>query len=231
LREFGVELGRDIVLNPQSREPTVGYVVGAKQADSSIPETFRRGAFPIQRLRTVRPLGQEGAFAATPMLELYKQQYPYQWAEDKLVGSPKEFMDKMKSEHIDEIEAKAKLPAATVAVTVREKGPANPGDPHASFRQSEGEPRLVVIGNASMVTNRNLSSRDLAGVYYKFFTSSLAWVRGRANMMGTDLVKTRSDYKFKIDATKYSTLVWVPGPTLLMVIAGCGLGVWFMRRR
>jgi hypothetical protein len=234
LAEYGVQVGHDIILNAQmiERDPTIFWAGVSRQADSSLPDLFRQVSFVLFKSRSMRPAPQSGAFVASPFLEVNKQRFPYQWAEDKLEGTPREFVEKL-IDNSAAIAAKRDQPAAPVAVTVREKSAAaaNPNDPHAFMRQSDGEPRLIALGTTSMVTNQNLDHPQLGQVYYKMFTSSLAWVRGRSSLIAAVPPKTRKDYHFNLTQAQYGTMMWIPGPLLLLAIGGCGLGVWYLRRR
>jgi hypothetical protein len=99
------------------------------------------------------------------------------------------------------------------------------------MRQAEGEPRMVVFGSSSLVSNRGIDNQQIGPYYYKMFTSSLAWVRGRSAVMSVVQPKVRTDYHFNLTQAQYGTMMWIPGPLLLLAIAGCGLGVWYLRRR
>lgn len=236
LSSYGVTVGHDIILNPYPdvrEDPTICIAAASRQADSGVPETFRQAVpyVPFFKVRSLRIGGQTGNFAVAPFLETFRLM-PHQWAEERLQGSPREFIDKLREQHPDELEAKAKLPAVNIAVTLRERSATpNPNDPHAFMKQSEGEPRMVVFGDASFVSNQNIEHRQLGPINFKLFTSMLAWLRGRTSLIAAVPPKTREDYHFNLTQAQYGTMMWLPGPLLLLAIGGCGLGVWYLRRR
>src|SRR5262249_29770507 len=70
-------------------------------------------------------------------------------------------------------------PSVAVSVTTPRALPQD-NDPHAMLRHSEREPRMVVFGDATWVTNRYVTE----GVPFNFpvFASTLSWLRERADI-------------------------------------------------
>ena len=114
-----------------------------------------------------------------------------------------------------------------VAIAVSETPPGSAMNPHAAL-QGEDKPRLVVMGDASWVSNVFMAERSNA-VNYDLFTSMLSWLRERPNSIGID-AKKRETYTLPEDAN-LGRMFWTPLILMLVGIVGLGAGVWIVRRR
>jgi hypothetical protein len=225
LREYGVQVGQDLILNGiDPRQPTSCMVSLAPGADEAFQD-FSGLLFRLINARSVKPVsGATGNFIVTPFLEAIRvreevgRPTPYQWAEDNpkaILDNPEEFQKK----------SRQKTDPPTIAVTVRDRQ-AKSGDVHA-----QGDPRIVVFGDATFVSNAVLSDRRSGPIYYRLFSNSLSWLRKRDYEIAPVEPKTRKSYRVTITPEQKGTLQLIPGLILLMSIVAIGAGVWIMRRR
>jgi hypothetical protein len=233
LAKFGVQVGQDIILNPQPAggdDPTEALVRVSPQSDRAILQAFPRSiGFQLLECRSVRP-AQGSPYVVTPLLETVEGYG--QWAEDNLRGSPIEYMNNLARTNRAELLKKISSPAVPVAVTVRERSstPPDPNDPHAAFKpQDDGAARMVVFGDATMVSQPLIEGgRD---IYYNIFASSLAWLRNRYDLITAIEPKERKAYRLTAAPEDLSTMRWGSILVLLGGVIALGAGVWFVRRR
>jgi hypothetical protein len=227
LAEHGIEVGRDVVLNytttrqPRERAPSLdtAQVVVSAQAEPSLASAWRDKA-PVGLLlaRSVRPLlASSVSFQVKPFLETWVPPggRSAQWSET----SPRQFIEDLnavtsQSEFNELLGQKIGGPPVSVAVTARD---------------ASGEPRMVVIGDATLVSDYRTLTGDRMGMV--LFSDALYWLRSRPELIAETQAKTRKDYTVKTKPEERRALMWLPPMVLLLGIAACGAGVWFMRRR
>jgi hypothetical protein len=239
LSEFGVQVEKDVIFNAYSQSINLPHAVVAAGADRMLREVFlsQQERFTLFEARSVRPMtgAPDQRYVVTPFLETWKPaDKPLgQWAE----LNPSRFLDSVEANPRDVLLGKLKeheksnAPAIPLAVTVREQAdPKAAADPHAFMRpESQGDPRMVVFGDATLASNFGMSRGP--DIYGDLVVNALAWLRGRSDLMEGVQAKTRSDYRLNLKPAEGRNLKFYPGLVLLLGIAGCGIGVLLTRRR
>jgi hypothetical protein len=109
------------------------------------------------------------------------------------------------------------------------KNAAPPIPGHEGLR-GESQPRLVVFGDATWVSNQAIAGRN-GRDNYDLFASCVNWLRERPDVGAQPIPdKTREEYKLPPDASLVR-LVITPILMLLMTVICLGTGVWIVRRR
>jgi hypothetical protein len=90
------------------------------------------------------------------------------------------------------------------------------------------EPRLVVFGDATFVSDHALNS-SLGDLDFGLFFSSVSWLRGRGGDIG--IAPKEREFFVLPPNTSPSQLIWLPTLLMLAGIVGLGAGVWVIRRR
>jgi hypothetical protein len=242
LASFGVQVGKNILVHPPlnvAPEPTAAFVYVPRASDSAFQDAFlESGAFRLWDVRTVQPAPQPPAnYTVAPLLEtapIVQGRFTGTWPEERIPGNPEDYVADLMANKRDEVTRKMQSPPVPVAVTVREKSADSslPDDPiHSRMRQGEGEPRMIVFGSSSLASNTLVEGgRE---IYYNLLQSSLAWLRGRPEMMTEITPKERKAYRLNIkpEDTTFRHITWLPGLVLILAIIATGIGVWFVRRQ
>src|SRR5262249_26337299 len=118
--------------------------------------------------------------------------------------------------------------AIPLAVAVTEPRASDRMDPHAFMR--EQEPRLIVFGDATWVTNQFMVEGGGFG-HYELFASTLSWVRERPDIGKTASPKERAVFVLGGTSDSVSRLYYVPLLFLIVAIVSLGGGIWLVRRR
>jgi len=236
LAEFGVQVGNDRILRiPSAFMPNPELVLVQTNPDrmarqrNPLADAFTDQAFSLYKCRTVKPqtAGPQPntKYRADTLLVAAPSQQQYLWAETNLETDPRQLMEELdkRKELVDRLSMEP-LP---VAVTVTETQPGAGGGPHA-MAPSEEKPRLIVFGDATLVSNRVMSDRS-GGAYYDLVSSALAWLRERPSNIGIEPKK--SDVYVLNQAANVSRMIWLPLILLSVSIVGLGTGVWVVRRR
>jgi hypothetical protein len=107
-----------------------------------------------------------------------------------------------------------------------------PLNPHR-MPGDDAEPRLVVFGDASWVSNLSMAERargpNFSAEHYDLFTSCVSWLRERPTV-GLK-AKPRTEYTLKAAPENHMRMMVLPGFLMVIGIIGVGLGVWVVRRR
>jgi hypothetical protein len=109
------------------------------------------------------------------------------------------------------------------ALAITDNGSAPPGTP-----PPRPEPRLVVFGDATFVTNPFIHKTG-GDPNYDLFFSALGWLRERPADIGI-APKERESFTLRQDVSA-GALVGLPTVLMFVVILGLGAGVWVVRRR
>jgi hypothetical protein len=116
-----------------------------------------------------------------------------------------------------------------LALAVSEGGSAAPPIQGHEFMAKQGEPRLVVFGDASWISNGLLLRPSPNN--YNLFVSCLSWLANRPDL-GARVPPTEHDvYELKASPDSSSRLLLLPGFLMMLVVLGMGVGVWVVRRR
>ena len=239
LARYGVQVGKDMILHPplvNARSPTMAGAWLSEQSDLAFVETFRRRVkMGLAETRSIQPAAQSGSYTVARLLETAPlvQGFTGQWAETALRGDAADFVENLKNKDPDELDRKMRTPPISVAVTVRDqaKDSSMPDDSvHQRARQStQGSARMVVFGSSTLVSNTAVDGGRED--YFNFFTSSLAWLRDRSDIMTEIEPKSRKAYRMNLKPEARDLMFYLPAVILLLAVIGCGIGVWFVRRQ
>jgi hypothetical protein len=242
LAEFNVQVGNDRVLSllqgVDIGKPGDVLTLANPESDNPIAVALNRAGvtfFLFENPRTVRPLAPPGGapsrFTVQELVITLPQQYA--WVETNLGTDALEIMRQLSKEIRSRVPV-AKMTRAispnplpvAVAVSERDFGPRIGGP-------SPEQPRLVVFGDASWLTNPRLEDgAPMFQSHYELITDTLAWLRERPTMGVIADPKQRKFYSLeKVPPEVAGRTKWLPAMLLLVGIIGVGTGVWVVRRR
>ncbi len=228
LKDYGVSVGRDVVLSLVRGQMLNAFVRINPRAD----ERLRAGLSPSQ-LETVfliplcRSLdsGQGGDYVVTPLLQTA---VPIYLLQDRLLADDLEgHLGEHANRDLESFKQRIKDPPQTVAVTVRERSTRVPRDPFHAGVAGEGTPRLVVFGSAGLAL--------LAGFedfHFNLIASSLAWLRERQELIDVGIPpRDKKSFEPGPNFQQYSLLSFmVQGLMVFALVIVSGIGVYLVRR-
>jgi hypothetical protein len=242
LAEYGVKLGDNRILTVDERprlRPGDVIVGGNPDSPNPIAQALDRNGNPIYfRFSNVRTVDRAEAPAGGASVESMMVAFPTEqgiWVEKDLAADP------------DKRAADLRLPAnqeerkrivadrpVSVAVAVTESRFGGPRNPHDFMNPGGGEqqPRLIVFGSMSWVTNQAMSGRE-AQNNGNLFSTCLSWLRERPDL-GIRPAKGGPREVFTVDPDVQVNMVrltFLPGILLLLSIVVLGGGIWVVRRR
>jgi hypothetical protein len=236
LAEFGVEVGNDRLVAARSarRSPLMIVAAGPPRSTNPIAKRFRNAVVTMADARSVsaaanpNPLG--GGYTAEPVLVTPPEQYI--WKEANLGADPLKIIRDANRDPARQRELLGRISETPISVAVAVGKPkTDPTDPHAGFRPSGMEPRLVVFGDTNWATDQYLGADGNAG--FELFSVSLSWLRDRPDLGTLIPPKERDRYVVKSDNLDnlFAFLKWVPMAVMVVGIVGLGAAVWVVRRR
>jgi hypothetical protein len=233
MAEYGVKLGDDRVMC-MLRDPLMLTTVANPRSSNPIARAFTsRGAattlFPFYDARTVGSANTPDAanrFTVEDLILVLPQTLA--WAETNLQADPTALANELRRDQ-QKLLNKVSDRALTLAVTVTEGKSSMPPIPGHPFVGNEGEPRMVVFGDASWITNNLLLQATPDN--FALFSSSLSWLAGRHDIGERIPTSTRSVYRLKIAPGEELRLIFLPGVLMMMGVLILGFGVWVVRRR
>jgi hypothetical protein len=233
MMEYGVKLGNDRVMCLR-RSPLQLRTVAYPRSNNAIARAFSsRGAattdFIFYDARTVEqaaPAGAPGRATAENLFLVLPE--PPAWAETNLKAEPSAIINELLRDQQKLLNKLSDRPL-WVGVAVTEGQTAAPPIPGHEFMAKEGEPRMVVFGDASWITNNILlqSTPD----NFALFSSCLSWLAGRHDIGERIPTSTRNVYRLKTPPEAETRLVLLPGVLMMMAVSALGFGVWIVRRR
>jgi hypothetical protein len=241
LEDFGVQVGNERILtiptNQFTLEPLRIFVDANRRSQNKIATTFaQEPSFVFYDVRPVSPKSPEGGQPSSYSAETIFQNETQCFLEKPpLHADPRDYLQKFikelrnNEERRKEFQANLSQAPVSVAVAVTAWGPPSEDDPHAFMGRGNQQPRMVVFGDATWISNKEIT-RPATGTY-GLFLSSLAWLRGSANIGKTADPKERKFYKPNISPDAIPRLQWLPLALICLAILGLGGGIWVVRRR
>lgn len=233
----GVRIKDNRVLDPiNRREPLLVMAVSNENSRNPIARslTSEEGAllFQLYKARTVEPSPAANPPGAPPaetaetlLTTLAIQRF---LVDTNLDASPRGLIDELRRSGRRKIDESLSRTPLSLAVTVAE-GQSPPSIPGHEFTAREGQPRLVVFGDASWISNALL--QQVAPNHFNLFSSCLSWLAGRADI-GEKVPPTQHDlYRMKAEPGSGLRMVVLPGALMVLGVLGLGIGVWVVRRR
>jgi hypothetical protein len=146
------------------------------------------------------------------------------WVEDNLNADPNQLAADLRQnrERLLQRISRAPLPVA-IAVSESEGGGLPAGHPNISGQK----PAMIVMGNASWVSNEEMQSRTNLNL----FTGSIGWLRERPEIGTQPSPPKRPTYELNVDEAQQGKMGWLPGLLILNTIISLSIGVWLVRRR
>lgn len=234
LEQFNVQLGNDRIMT-LSTEPLQLLVFANPDSQNAIAQAFQGPRpFLFYDARTVNrspspPPNRVGTYQVDDVLLVPSNpNIELAWAETNLSVRPREYVQELlqpanRKETLTNKVSKTPLP---VAVAVTEMVQETPDDPHALRTR----PRMVVFGDATWVSNRELASRH-GQFNHDLFYRSLSWARERPSIGTLIEPKDRDYYVMKSEIGSQWRLLMLPMGLLIVGISGFGAAIWMMRRR
>lgn len=236
--EHGVRVADNRVINPsEEREPLRLTAYSNSASKNPIAQAFNNdteGAIPFlfYAARTVAPaVANPGQPAPSPAETLlFAHPRLLYLIDTELNASPAALVKELNQlGQKDPQQARNKLtqqPSLAVAVAEGKMPAPFPGH---EFQAKEGEPRMVVFGDATWISNR--LEQQVAPFHFNLFASCLSWLAERADI-GTRVPPTQHDlYRPKVSPGSEGRMLLLPGILLMLSVLALGLGVWVVRRR
>jgi hypothetical protein len=245
LAEFNVKVGHDRVLTVMGEgdgkgAPLVAIAITNPESSNPIARAFLRFRggglvsprfFRLDDARTVRrAAAAPGAVFTADEIMIVPAQMEDFWVEENVKADPRAlYRELMKPDNLPKLKAKLAAESAPVAVAVSEGAapPIMPGHPPVG---GESDPRLVVFGDASWLGDESLSGADHA-LNLDLFTSTLAWLRKKADIGVSAEAKERKEYRLQVPPGGGTRLILMPITVALLCILMLGGAVWVVRRR
>jgi hypothetical protein len=238
LAEYGVQAGNERLIAVRGRNPLnlLAFTAPPPSTNPIARAFFPEGAFSpvIFRLNDVRTVtalppnpNAPGKYTAETLLLAPPDQYLVPEAD--LNADPEAIAGRL-AENQEQLVAKLLRKAPSVAVTVSETKNAAPPIPGHDFMKGEALPRMVVVGDASWISNLAMAGRT-GSDNYDLFASCVNWLRERPDV-GAQAVadKTRAEYRLPENVAGTRLLI-MPVLLILLTVICLGTGVWLVRRR
>jgi hypothetical protein len=236
--EHGVRVGDNRVLDPSNpREPLAFTAITDGRSKNPVARAFANEAegatpFLIYKARTVEASRTNPPGApAGETTETLLMTYPVRRfiAETDLDASPTALIQELIRSGPEKINEKLSRTPLSLAVTVSEGKTQAPPIPGHDFMAKEGEPRLVVFGDATWASNAMVQQG--APAHFNLFASCLSWLAERPDI-GTRVPPTQHDlYRLKAPPGSGGRLLLLPGFLMVLGVLALGVGVWVVRRR
>jgi hypothetical protein len=235
--EYSVRVNDNRVLDLVSRqEPLEFPTIANPNSTNAIARSFTsaEGAllFYLYKARTVDPApatnppGAPPPFTAETLLTTMRTQLLI--VDTDLDASPRGVIMELARAGAQKINERLSRTPLSLAVAVTEGKTPAPVPGH-EFEAQEGQPRLVVFGDASWICNPFL--QQFAPNHFNLFSSCLSWLAGRADI-GQRVPPTQHDlYRLKAAPGSDWRLLLLPGALLIVGVLALGTGVWVVRRR
>lgn len=230
LTEFNVQVGNNRVLAARSGQSdprwlpvTVNPSEDMRRRNPIVGAFDPRLAFLFYNARTVENKPGQGPRAGSYRGDdfLMAPAEALVWAETDLRTPARDFL---RGERVNELPEKISRSDLSVGIAVS----ATTGMPFHGG--GEEKPCLVVIGNASFVSNWCLRQEARLGRLYDLFTSCLGWLRERPADIGIE-PKRPDTFELNAASVNGTRLVLLPAGLMIVGVIGLGTGVWLVRRR
>lgn len=235
--EYGVHVGDDQVINPSEREPLLLTVYTNSTIKNPIAQAFNNdteGAtqFVFYGARTVTPVPTNPAQPAPSPAETLVFANPRRayLLNTDLNASPAAIVKELNQlAQKDPQLARNRLTLRPSLGVVVSEGKMPAPIPGHEFQAKEGQPRMIVFGDATWISNR--LEQQVAPNHFNLFSSCLSWLAERADI-GERVPPTQHDlYRIKAPPGSSLRLTLLPGLLMVLLVLALGLGVWVVRRR
>lgn len=234
--EYGVRVGDNRVINPSNpREPLVVEVIANPLSKNPIARAFSNEVegftpFVFYSARTVEPVAANPRNPTPSPAESLIIPHPTRryMIDTDLNASPIGLVNELRRMTPQQAREKLTNEPPSLAVTVTD-GKEAPPVPNHDFLAKEGQPRLIVFGDASWISNR--LEQQIAPFHFNLFVSCLSWLAERSDI-GERVPPTQHDlYRIKAAPGSGWRIILLPSALMIMGVLGLGIGVWVVRRR
>jgi hypothetical protein len=230
LEEYGVKAGNNRLLSARVKNPVQLLVEVNDASRNPVAQVFAGQDVPFvfDDARSVEPKQAEpgGRYTAEVLMQTVPAMLT--WAEKDLTAQPAALAEQLLKNRVKLFETVSKTPIPVAVAVSESKGPGAmpPGHPPVGGDQ---QPRLLVFGDASWVTNQLLQNSQFN---YMLFSNCLSWLRERPDI-GTEYAegKVRPEYTLNATPDTVSRLRWLPVGLMMLALVGLGGAVWVVRRR
>ena len=222
VKDWGVDVGNDLVIDVSGRTQNASYVVALPPYPSNpITQGFSVGSiYPTARSITPEAKAPEGK-----MVQPLVQTAAEAWAETDLAGLQARKTPELNADKGDK--TGPVTVAATVTATVAEAPDKKPEEKKdGTDSPSPPQTRLAVFGDADFASNgvaNNLGNADL-------FLNTVNWLTAQENLIAIR-PRERSDSRLVITPTQLDAVWWVAILGVPALIAAAGFITWMRRRR
>ena len=186
-------------------------------------------ARPIRKLENPNPMG-----ASYQAETIFESATGYSWTESNLKDwstAVEQASALLRPDRQRDLVAKLSKEPISMAVAVSEssmpQGAMPPGHPQTN---QSSKPRMLVFGDSTWVSNREMLDERWNDYNFTLFSSSLAWLRERPDVGQVAENKERDFWKPN-PAEDLWRLYLLPGSLMVCTILGLGMGIWVVRRR
>jgi gliding motility-associatede transport system auxiliary component len=221
-KEWGVDVGNDLVIDVSGRTQNASYVVALPPyPNNPVTQGFTVGSiYPTARSVTPEAKAPEGK-TVQPLVQTAADA----WAETDLAGLLAQKQPELNADKGDK--AGPVTIAATVSATVAKAPEQTPEQKkEGTDAPSAPQTRLAVFGDADFASNgvaNNLGNADL-------FLNTVSWLTAQENLISIR-ARERSDSRLVITPTQLDAVWWVAILGVPAVIAVAGIFTWMRRRR
>jgi hypothetical protein len=241
LAEFNVRMGNErlLALVRLVSPPNPTFILASTSRNSSNPvaRAFSREGgsatvFVLPDARTVSAAADNpnapGRWTVEPLLLAIDDQDVV--GEPNLKASISDVVNDLRRDAAQRNKRLLHSPSIGVAVSASKSN--MPQDfAHAGLNK-EGEPRLIVFGDARWIGDPIMTTR-FGTAHQNMITSGLSWLRGQAEIGSgpEDTDKERVAYQPAVPPGSGLRVLFLPGVLLIVAVVTMGLGVWVVRRR
>jgi hypothetical protein len=235
LDEYGVQVHNNRILtfnNGITVPPLQIFAVVNPENRNPITLSFSRDLFFFNEARTVDPRPSDPAsprnYSAQSLLLAPDRNQLLE--NPPLQADPAAYLQGMLKNNRKEAEARLiKEPLSIAVAATQPKAPESLEEIHSRTPQQQ-DPFLIVFGDASWVSNSEISRNDRPN--FDLFVSLLSWLRGRPEIgKKAAEAKERPYYTLSTQPDGIVRLEWLPGFLICLTIVGLGGGIWLVRRR
>jgi hypothetical protein len=235
--EYGIRVNDDQLVDPDSRDYLLLKALPSPRSSNAIAKAFaneRTGTLSIfffyearslEAAAKANPPGMPPAGDTPDTLVITFPQKPILVQKDLSLNTSAWVADVVRNpaKHQDAI--LGNLPLAMAVAEGKTPAPF----PGHEFQAKEGQPRLVVFGDASWISNGLLLRPTPNNL--NLFASCLSWLAERPDL-GARVPPTEHDiYELKPAPGSSLRLLLLPGFLMVLGVMALGVGVWVVRRR
>ncbi len=231
LNEFHAKVGVDRVMAFRAIKPPLTVIATANpRVSNPIARAFVDEIFAFDDSRSVAAQQSTAPGGGMTAEEILVVPFGLQvWVETNLEADPMALANEIaKSPELQR--QKLRQEPVPVAVAVSEGTPPMNIPGHPPMGGSEIQPRLVVFGSASWVADPSMSGAQHS-LNLDLFTSSLSWLRKKADIGVSAEAKERKEYRPNVPPGGGIRIIVLPITIGLLAVLMLGGAVWVVRRR